>query len=327
MPVVAWCRSGKRAGLFGLVILLLPGSAGLAQSVPVLGYVAARNADPKRLENFRQGMTELGYAEGKNISIDFREAVLDAEYYDVIGELVAKKVDIVLAANIAAAVAARTTSTIPIVMLAVNDPVGAGLVKSFEHPGTNVTGTTMYAPQLIGERLQILKRLLPKLDKLAMLLNGNNPNNAAQLDAVRSESGKLGIEVQALDIRKPEDVDAAFDRATAFGAAAVVNAVDSFVNSQRAALAAAAAKRKLPALYSDVEYVAAGGLMALGPGHYEGYHDAAGYVDKILHGAHPADLAVAGPTQLTFSVNRPALRKLGLSLPSDIAARVSDWID
>jgi putative ABC transport system substrate-binding protein len=327
MPVVAWCRSGKRAGLFGLVILLLPGSAGLAQSVPVLGYVAARNADPKRLENFRQGMTELGYAEGKNISIEFREAVLDAEYYDVIGELVAKKVDIVLAANIAAAVAARTTSTIPIVMLAVNDPVGAGLVKSFEHPGTNVTGTTMYAPQLIGERLQILKRLLPKLDKLAMLLNGNNPNNAAQLDAVRSESGKLGIEVQALDIRKPEDVDAAFDRATAFGAAAVVNAVDSFVNSQRAALAAAAAKRKLPALYSDVEYVAAGGLMALGPGHYEGYHDAAGYVDKILHGAHPADLAVAGPTQLTFSVNRPALRKLGLSLPSDIAARVSDWID
>jgi putative tryptophan/tyrosine transport system substrate-binding protein len=264
MSVVAWCRLGMRAGLFGLVILLLPGSAGLAQSVPVLGYVAARNDDPKRLESFRQGMTELGYAEGKNISIEFRDAVLDAEYYDVIGELVAKKVDIVLAANIAAAVAAaRTTSTIPIVMLAVNDPVGAGLVKSFEHPGTNVTGTTMYAPQLIGERLQILKRLLPKLDKIAMLLNGNNPNNAAQLDAVRAEAGKLGIEVQALDIRKPEDVDAAFDRATAFGAAAVVSAVDSFVNSQRAMLAATAAKRMLPALYSDVEYVAAGGQSGL----------------------------------------------------------------
>jgi putative ABC transport system substrate-binding protein len=198
-------------------------------------------------------------------------------------------------------------------------------VKSFEHPGTNVTGTTMYAPQLIGERLQILKRLLPKFDKIAMLLNGNNPSNAAQLDAVRTESGKLGIDVQALDIRKPEDVDAAFDRATAFGA--VVNAVDSLVNSQRAALAAAAAKRMLPALYSDVEYVAAGGLMAVGPGHYEGYHDAARYVDKILRGAHPADLAVAGPTQLTFSVNRPALQKLGLSLPSEVAARVSDWVD
>jgi putative ABC transport system substrate-binding protein len=329
MSVIAWCRLGKRARLLGLgVFLLLPGSPSFAQSVPVLGYVAARNADPKRLESFRRGMTELGYAEGKNISIDFREAVLDAEYYGVIGELVAKKVDIILAANIAAAIAAaRTTSTVPIVMLAVNDPVGAGLVKSLEHPGTNVTGTTMYAPQLIGERLRILKRLLPKLDKIAMLLNGNNPNNAAQLEVVRTESGKFGIEVHALDIRKPEDVDAAFDRAVAFGAGAVVNAVDSFVNSQRAALAAAAAKRMLPALYSDVEYVAAGGLMALGPGHYEGYHDAAKYVDKILHGARPAELAVVGPTQLTFCVNRSALRMLGLSLPPDIAARVNNWID
>ena len=314
--------------LLGLGFLLLPCSVGVAQSVPVLGYVAAKNADPKRLESFRQGLTELGYVEGKNISIDFREAVLDGEYYSVIGELIGKKVDIILAANIAAAVAAaRTTSTVPIVMLAVNDPIGAGLVKSFEHPGTNVTGTTMYAPRLIGERLRILKLLLPKLDKISMLLNGNNPSNAAQLEAVRAESARLGIEVQALDIRKPEDVDAAFDKAVTFGAGAVVNAVDSFVNSQRAALAAAAAKRMLPALYSDVEYVAAGGLMALGPGHYEGYHDAASYIDKILRGAHPGDLAVAGATQLTFSVNRSALRKLGLSLPSDIAARVNDWID
>src|SRR5260370_27691962 len=296
MSVIAWWRLGKGARLLGLgFYLLLAGSAGLGQSVPVLGYVAARNADPKRLESFRQGMTELVYGEGKNISIEFREAVLDAEYDGVIGELIGKKVDIILAANIAAAIAAaRTTSTVPIVLLAVNEPVGAGLVKSFEHPGTNVTGTTMYAPQLIGEWLQILKRLLPKLDKIAMLLNGNNPNNAAQLDALRSESGRLGIDVQALDIRKPEDVDAAFDRATAFGAGAVVNAVDSFVNSQRAARAAAAAKRMLPALYSDVEYVAAGGLMSLGPRHYEGYHDAASYVDKILRGAHPGDLAVAG---------------------------------
>src|SRR3984893_16099795 len=215
---------GKRARLLGLgVFLLLPGSPSFAQSVPVLGYVAARNADPKRLESFRRGMTELGYAEGKNISIDFREGVLDAEYYGVIGELVAKKVDIILAANIAAAIAAaRTTSTVPIVMLAVNDPVGAGLVKSLEHPGTNVTGTTMYAPQLIGERLRILRRLLPKLDKISMLVNRYNPNNPAQLDAVRSEAGGLGIEVQALDIRKPEDVEAAFDQATAFGAVAVV---------------------------------------------------------------------------------------------------------
>jgi putative tryptophan/tyrosine transport system substrate-binding protein len=222
MSLGAWCRLGKlgiRGGWLLCVgtILALPVSGSVAQSVPVLGYVAAKNANPKRLDVFRQGLAELGYVEGKNIKIDYREAVLDSEYYSVMGELVRGKVNIILAANIAAAVAAaKTTSTIPIVMLAVNDPVGAGLVKSLERPGTNVTGTTMYAPQLIGERLRILKRLVPKLDKISMVLNGNNTNNAAQLELVRSESRGLGIEVQALDIRKPEDVDSAFDKAVAF---------------------------------------------------------------------------------------------------------------
>jgi len=309
-------------------LLALPIAGSFAQSVPVLGYVAAKNANPKRLDVLRQGLTELGYVEGKNIMIDYREAVLDDEYFGIMDELVGQKVNIILAANIAAAVAAASkTSTIPIVMLAVNDPVGAGLVKSLERPGTNVTGTTMYAPQLIGERLKILQRLVPRLDRISMVLNGNNTSNATQLEAVRSESRRLGIEVQALDVRKPEDVDPAFDKAVAFGAKALVNGVDSFVNSQRFALARAAAKHKLPALYTDVEYVSAGGLMALGPGHFEGYYDAAKYVEKILHGANPAELPVAGATKLTFSVSRSALARLGLSLPEDIRARVDEWVE
>jgi putative ABC transport system substrate-binding protein len=318
-----------RAGLLWIALfLVLPNSESAAQSVPVLAYVAAKNANPKRLEVFRKGLTELGYTEGKNIRIDYREAVLDDEYQNVMAELVDRKVDIILAANVAAAVAAaKATKTIPIVMLAVNDPVKTGLVKSLERPATNVTGTTMYAPQLIGERLLILKRLVPNLDKVSMVLNGNNANNAAQLELVRSEARGLGIDVQALDIRKPEDVDPAFDKAVAFGAKAVLNAVDSFVNSRRFALAGAAARHKLPILYTDVEYVLAGGLMALGPGHYEGYYDAAKYVDKILRGADPADLPVAGPTQFTFSVNRSTLGTLGLTLPSDVSARVNDWVD
>jgi putative ABC transport system substrate-binding protein len=211
--------------------------------------------------------------------------------------------------------------------MAVFDPVGIGVVKSLERPGTNVTGTTMYAPQLLGERLRILQRLSPRLDKIAMALNGQNPNNAAQLELLRSEAQKLGIAVDQLDIRKPEDVDAAFDKALAFGAKGLVNAVDTFINSRRFTLAAGAAKHKLPFVFSDVEYVMAGGLMALGPGHYEGYYGAAKYVDKILHGANPADLPIAGPTEFTMSANRTALRNLGLSLPSDLAARVNEWID
>jgi putative ABC transport system substrate-binding protein len=318
-----------RPGMLGLVLLAMATTSDAsAQTVPIIGYVAAKNANPKRLEAFRQGLAELGYIEGKNLHIEHREAVLDGEYDAVMEELVGRKLDMILAANVAATVAAsKATSTIPIVMLAVFDPVGIGVVKSLERPGTNVTGTTMYAPQLIGERLRILKRIVPNLDKVAMALNANNVNNAAQFELLRSEAGKLGVDVQSLDIRKPEDVDAAFDQALAFGAKALVNAVDTFVNSRRFALAAGAAKHRLPVVYSDVEYVLAGGLMALGPGHYEGYYGAAKYVDNILRGANPADLPISGPTQFTMSVNRTALHKLGLSLPSDLTARVNEWID
>ena len=317
-----------RAGLLGLALLAAYITDTAAQSLPVLGYVAAKNVNPKRLEVFKQGLTGLGYAEGTNVRIEYREAVLDAEYHGVMADLVAAKVDVILAANVAATVAAaKATSTIPIVMLAVFDPVGIGVVKSLQRPGTNVTGTTMYAPQLIGERLAILNRIVPKLDKVAMVLNGNNVNNAAQFALLGSEAKKHGIDVASLDVRKPEDVDAAFAKALAFGATALTNAVDPFVNSRRFALAAGSAKHKLPVVYSDVEYVVAGGLMALGPGHYEGYYGAAKYVDKILRGANPAELPIAGPTEFTMSANRTALKNLGLSLPPDLAARVNEWIE
>jgi putative ABC transport system substrate-binding protein len=212
-------------------------------------------------------------------------------------------------------------------MLAVFDPVGIGVVKNLERPGTNVTGTTMYAPQLIGQRLRILKSIVPGLDKVAMALNGNNANNAAQFEMLRSVARGLDIEVKPLDIRKPEDVDAAFDAAAAFGAKGLVNAVDSFINSRRFALAAGAARHKLPAMFSDVEYVQAGVMMALGPGHYEGYYGAAKYVDKILRGANPSALAIAGPTEFTLSANRSTLAKLDISLPPDLASRVNEWVD
>ena len=319
----------RRIAMLGLLLLAAAhAGAAFAQTMPVLGYVAAKNANPKRLEVFKQGLTGLGYAEGRNIRIEYREAVLDAEYHGVMAELVARKVDIILAANVAATrAAAKATTTIPIVMMAVFDPVGTGVVKSLERPGTNVTGTTMYAPQLIGERLRMLSEIVPGLDKVAMALNGNNPNNVAQFELLRSEAQARGIAVQALDIRRPEDVDPAFDKAQAFGAKALLNAVDTFINSRRFALAAGAAKHGLPFVYSDIEYVMAGGLLALGPGHYEGYYGAARYVDRILRGANPAELSIAGPTQFTLSANRTALKQLGLALPAELSAKVDEWIE
>jgi putative tryptophan/tyrosine transport system substrate-binding protein len=329
MSVIEWCRWGLRVALSGVAILLVPPfPTVVAQSLPVMGYVAAKNANPKRLEVFKQGLAELGYVEGKNVRIEYRDAVLDAEYHDVMADLVNQQVNIILAGNVAAAVAAgKATKTIPIVLLAVNDPVGVGLVKSLERPGTNATGTTIYAPRLIGERLRILRTIVPNLDKVAMALNGNNANNLLQFELLQSEARGHGIEVQSLDIRKPEDVDAAFAKALAFGAKALLNGVDTFINSRRFALAAGAAKHKLPVLYTDVEYVLAGGLMSLGPGHYEGYYEAAKYVDKILVGADPAEMPIAGPTQFTLSISRSAFAKIGLSLPPELVARVNEWID
>jgi putative tryptophan/tyrosine transport system substrate-binding protein len=323
------CRLGMRAALCLAPFVFAPFvDSVFAQSMPDLGYAAARNADPERLNAFKKGLADLGYLEDKSIRIEYREGILDADYHRVMAEFVDRKVKIILAANAPAAIAAAAaTTSIPIVMLAVNDPVGLGLVRSLDRPGTNVTGTTMYAPQLIGERLRILKSMMPSLDKIAMVMNGNNANNAAQVERVRSEARDLGIELLALDLRNPEDVEPAFDRAAAFGAKAFVNGVDSFINSRRFAFATEAEKRQLPAIYTDVEYVMAGGLMSLGPGHLEGYYGAAKYVGEILQGADPATLPIAGATQFTLSVRRSSLAKLGLTLPPDVAARVNNWLD
>src|SRR5262245_61159803 len=175
-----------RAGMLGLALLTIVQVVETnAQTIPVMGYVAAKNANPKRLEIFKKGLAELGYVEGKKIRIEYSEAALDAEYNGVMAELVDRKIDIIAAANVAATRATKATKTIPIVMLAVFDPVGIGVVKSLERPSTNVTGTTAFAPQLVSERLQTLKRIVPTFDKVAMTLNGNNANNAAQFGLLR----------------------------------------------------------------------------------------------------------------------------------------------
>lgn len=264
--------------------------------VPVMGYVANYNVAPSRFDIFKKGLEDLGLREGKNIKIEYRTARLDRDYFDVIAEFIALKVD--APATVAAA---KRTRSIPIVMGSVNDPVGLGVVTSLERPGTNVTGTTIYTPQLIGERLKILQQLVPGLDSVGMILNGNNPNNDAQFRRLQQEAVTLGLRVSALDIRKPENVAQRFAEARRSGARPLVNGVDSFVNSQHFAMAKLAAEPRLPSVYTDYEYVAAGGLMSLGPGHQEGHYGAARYVDAILKGTTPADLPIAEPTRFALA--------------------------
>jgi len=320
-------RVESMIAIFGLALLSLYVPHSSAQSTPVIGYMANATANPERLEIFRKGLADSGYVEGKNIIIEYRLAKLDSEYSGLVAELIARSVKVVVAANAPAAVAAgKATRTIPIVMAAVNDPVGLGLVKSLEHPGTNVTGTTNYAPQLIAERLRILKSVVPALDKVSMFVNGNNANNAAQFALLSSAAKSLGIEAQSFDVRTPSDITPAFEKLVTSGSKGFFNCVDSFINSQRFVTARLAAQYKVPAILTDREYVLAGGLMSLGIGHQEGYYRAAEYVAKILRGAHPNELAVALSTDYVLSAGRSALNNIGLTLPDEVNTRVNDWL-
>jgi putative ABC transport system substrate-binding protein len=306
----------------------MPATAAGAQKLPVLGYMANENVNPDRLAIFKEGLAALGYLEGKTIVIEYRAGKLDSDYPRLVTELIDRHIDIIVASNAPAAVAAsKATRTIPIVLAAVNDPVGLGLVRSLDRPGTNVTGTTMYAPHLIAERVRLLKQLVPTAENVAMLVNGNNANNTAQFDLFSTEARALGMQAQQLDVRKPSDVEPAFARARQAGVQGLFQTVDSFMNSQRAALARFAAQLEIPMIFTDREYVLAGGLMSIGPGHQEGFEGAASYVDKILRGANPADLPIAPTKKVDFTVSRSALAKIGLILPKDVADRVNDWVD
>jgi len=211
-----------KAALAGLALLVgFPITNGSAQKVAVLGYLTNANADPKRIEDVRHALANLGYVEGKNIAIEVKGAKSNSDYAPLAAELVARPVDIIIGVNAAATSAARNaTRTIPIVMTAVNDPVEWGFINSLERPGTNVTGTTLNAPHLLGERLRILKGLVPALDRISMLVNGSNAANGPQFSLLNAEAKALNIEALALDVRLPQDIAPAFDKALAFGAKA-----------------------------------------------------------------------------------------------------------
>lgn len=321
-------RRHLSAALLAVVSFVLPVSGTEAQPMPVLGFVANENANPARLAIFKKALTDLGYIEGKTVHLEYRLAKLDKDYPRLVTELIEQRVDIIVAGNAPAAVAAsKATRTVPIVITAVNDPVGLGLVQSLDRPGTNVTGTTMYAPHLIGERLRLFKKLVPVATKVAMFVNGNNANNAAQFSLLDGEAQALGMQALLLDARVPADIEPAFARAREGGAQGLLQAVDSFMNSQRAVLARLAAESKLPMIFTDREYALAGGLMSIGPGHQEGFEGAASYVAKILRGANPAELPIAPTKKVDFTVSRSALARMNLILPNDVNDRVDDWVD
>jgi putative ABC transport system substrate-binding protein len=282
------------------------------------------------IEAFREGLRALGYVEGHNIVIEYRSAEGRFDRLpDLAAQLVLLKVDVIVAVVTQASLAAKNaTSTIPIVMLAVGDPVGAGLVASLARPGRNITGTSALAVEIAGKSLEMLKHVVPKLRLVAVIWNPANAVFQAQMVKETEVAARaLGIQLQMFAARDSEEIDRAFGAVTRERAAALTVIVDPVFIAHRARIAALAVKSRLPSVSAFKEYAEAGGLMAYAANFSEPGRRAASYVDKILKGAKPADLPVEEATKFELVINLKTAKALGLTVPPSLLQRADQVIE
>jgi putative ABC transport system substrate-binding protein len=305
-----------------------------AAQVHRVGYLHPGSAsDPlaqRRLDAFRQGLRELGYVEGQNIAIEPRWAEGNYDRYPTLAaELVHSKVDVIVAQSGEATQATRQVAgTIPIVMSMVMDPVGSGLVASLGRPGGNITGTSFMAPDLVGKQLQLIKEVVPKVSRVALLRHPINPASATYTRDAEAAAKILGVRLQTLDARNPQEIDSAFAAMIRERAGALIIFPDSYFGTQRRQIAELAAKTRLPAIHGGTsEYAAAGGLMAYSPSPLELVRLAATYVDKILKGAKPGDLPIEQPTKFELVINLKTAKALRLTIPPSVLGRADQVIE
>ena len=324
---------GKIFVLFLTTILLTTASATQAQQptkVPRIGFLIAssRSVNAARYETFLQGLRELGYEEGKNIVIEWRsgEGRFD-RLAALAAELIRLKVDIIVTAGPADTRAAReATSTIPIVMTFDNDPVGNGFIASLARPGGNITGLSTLAPELSSKQLELLKEIVPKLSRVAILGNSTNPGNDLALKEIEAAAKAFGLKLQYLDILDPKAIETAFRTASKSGVEAILVLGIPLLNSERKQLVELAVKNRLPAIYYTGDLVEAGGLMTYGVNRNDLARRAATYVDKILKGAKPAELPVEQPKKFELIINLKAAKQIGLTIPPNVLARADKVI-
>jgi putative ABC transport system substrate-binding protein len=276
-----------------------------------------------RTEALRLGLRELGYIEGKTITVEWRyaEGKLD-RLPELAGELVRLKVDLIVVTETTPALAAKSaTSAIPIVMANVGDPVGAGLVASLARPGGNITGLATLAQEVVGKRLELLKEIIPKLSRVAVFGSSTSASSAQELKGAEPAAGALGIKLQLLDIVSSTGVESAFRAAGKERADAVLVLSSGTIANRRQEIAELAIKSRLPAIYYRPEFVEAGGLMSYGVSFTDVDRRAAIYVDKILKGAKPADLPVEQPTKFELIINLKTAKQIGLTIPPNVLAR------
>ena len=313
----------------GVLLAATASDAQTASPVWRIGVLRTPAADAvdSATEGLRQGLRELGYVEGQNVHLEYRWAGGKPERLPALAaELARANVDAIVTGGEQAILAAkRATSTIPIVMGASNDPVGAGLVASFARPGGNVTGMTILSPELSRKRLELLKEVAPSISRVAVLYNPDFPGTALDLRQTRDAARTLGLALHDVAVQQPGQFDAIFSsvrkRADAF-----VLLADPFFTSHHPLVVDLARKHRLPAVYYWKEFVVAGGLISYGPNLRDLYRRAATHVDKILKGTRPGDLPVEQPTTFELVINLGTAKAFGLSIPPSLVARADQVI-
>ena len=276
-----------------------------------------------RVEGFRQGLRELGYVEGKDILIEWRTSEGKLERRPAIAaELVRLRVDVIVSAGPTVTRALReVTTTIPIVMAQDTDPVGNGFVASLAKPGGNITGLSNQASEMSGKKLGLMKEIVPRLSRVAIIGNSTIPGDALALRETVLAAGAYQVYLSYLDVQDVKDIEPMIRTAAKGRADALLVLGNPVFNLQRQQVIDLVVKHRLPATYSQPEYVEAGGLMTYGTNYPELFRRAATYVDKILKGARPADLPVEQPKKFEFIVNLKAAKQIGLTIPPNVLAR------
>jgi putative ABC transport system substrate-binding protein len=281
------------------------------------------------VNRFVDGLRDLGYVEGQNLVVEYRFTNDESERLpEFATELVRLKVDVIATSGTTETVAAKAaTATIPIVMLFVGDPVGAGLVRSLTHPGANVTGTSLMLPDLGGKRLELLREIVPKLRRVAILWNPRNASAAAEMRATETAARSLGLTVYSAAVDSASRLDAAFAGMARARPDGVLVMLDALTSWHRREIAAAALTARLASIFPSWTYVESGGLVGYGPDYRAIAGRAASYVDKILKGARPGDLPIEQPTKFELVINLKTAKALGLTIPPSLLQRADRVIE
>jgi len=316
---------------FCLVAMLLSASfraeAQQPSHIPKVGYVSATGDSSNQgiyIEALRQGLKELGYVEGKNITVEYRGARGDTgRIPSLVRELVQLKVDVLVAPVLPAIRAAKeATRTIPLIMVISEDPVAAGLVDSLARPGGNITGLTRLQRELSGKRLELLKQTIPRLARIAVLRDAESPSAVIAFKEYENAANVLKLQLQSVGVlgSKP-DLDGAFQNAAAQRVNALITVTNANILRDQERVAGLALRHRLPSMFEGSTWVDAGGLISYSTNDLEIYRRAATYVDKVLKGAKPSELPVEQPNKFELVINLRTAKQIGLTIPSNVLAR------